>query len=159
MGTRKCLVTNIFQNIFFCVDQKKIHLYRIETTWRWEKTFAKQIKTWTSRKQSLQLRSKNGKMFDLQNQLIQHQIYVTVKALLRSSTSSVLMRSSSRVRGSWVSGSPCSCRDSERSMKNTRIACRDANTIKAAIATIMNHEHAASIHLTGINALHECLKF
>ncbi len=30
VGTRKCLVTNILQNIFFCVDQKKINLYRIE---------------------------------------------------------------------------------------------------------------------------------
>lgn len=44
--------------------------------------------------------------------------------LLRSKTSSVLIRSSGLVRGSWVSGSPCSCSDSDRSMKKTRIACR-----------------------------------
>ena len=41
---------------------------------------------------------------------------------LRSRTSSVLIRSSSRVSGSWVSGSPRSCRDRARSMKNTRMA-------------------------------------
>ena len=44
--------------------------------------------------------------------------------LLRSKTSSVLIRSSGLVRGSWVSGSPCSWSDKDRSMKKTRIACR-----------------------------------
>lgn len=44
--------------------------------------------------------------------------------LLRSKTSSVLIRSSGLVRGSWVSGSPCSWSDRDRSMKKTRIACR-----------------------------------
>lgn len=47
---------------------------------------------------------------------------VSVFVLLRSKTSSVLMRSSGLVRGSWVSGSPWSWSDKERSMKNTRIA-------------------------------------
>lgn len=45
---------------------------------------------------------------------------------LRSRTSSVLIRSSSRVSGNWVSGSPRSCSDSERSMKNTRMACMNS---------------------------------
>lgn len=43
--------------------------------------------------------------------------------LLRSKTSSVLMRSSGLVRGSCVSGSPWSCSDSDRNIKKTRIAC------------------------------------
>lgn len=51
------------------------------------------------------------------------------EVLLRSKTSSVLMRSSGLVRGSWVSGSPWSWRDSERNMKKTRIACRQRGKV------------------------------
>lgn len=47
---------------------------------------------------------------------------LSVWVLLRSKTSSVLMRSSGLVRGSWVSSSPWSWSDKDRSMKNTRIA-------------------------------------
>lgn len=43
--------------------------------------------------------------------------------LLRSKTSSVLMRSAGRVRGSWVSGSSWRWSDKALNMKNTRIAC------------------------------------
>lgn len=52
---------------------------------------------------------------------------------LRSKTSSVLIRSSSRVSGNWVSGSPRSCSDRERSMKNTRMAWREQRAEESGV--------------------------
>lgn len=59
-----------------------------------------------------------------------HSSVYTYPVLLRSRTSSVLMRSSVLVRGSWVSGSPWSWRDSDRSMKKTRMAWRQRGRVK-----------------------------